>query len=87
MSQKQFCDEMFHNVRRMVNMDFPRAWKETRPYVEKFSTKLNTTAHGWQRVEAACCRVPLRATGAMLTLGDLTANSRMRNRTRSGLMK
>lgn len=54
-SQSQFCDEMFHNVRRMVNMDFPRAWKETRPYVEKFSTKLNTTAHGWQRVEAACC--------------------------------
>ena len=55
MSQKQFCDEMFLNVRRMVNMDFPRAWQETRPYVEKFSTKLNTTADGWQRVEAACC--------------------------------
>ena len=55
MTQAQFCDEMFRNVRRMVNMDFPRAWKETRPYTEKFSTKLRTTASGWQRVEAANC--------------------------------
>ena len=55
MSQAQFCDEMFINVRRMVNMDFPRAWRETRPYAERFSTKLRTTAQGWQRVEPECC--------------------------------
>ena len=54
-SQSQFCNEMFLNVRRMVNMDFPRAWRETRPYAERFSTKLRTTAQGWQRVEAECC--------------------------------
>ncbi|MGN0282743.1 MAG: DUF6055 domain-containing protein [Prevotella sp.] len=55
MTQAQFCDEMFCNVRRMVNMDFPRAWKETRPYAEKFSTKLRTMGAGWQRVEPECC--------------------------------
>ena len=55
MTQAQFCDEMFCNVRRMVNMDFPRAWRETRPYAEMFSTKLITTAAGWQRVEPECC--------------------------------
>ena len=55
MTQAQFCNEMFCNVRRMVNLDFPRAWRETRPYVEKFSTKLRTTAAGWQRIEAANC--------------------------------
>ena len=54
-NQAQFCDEMFIYVRRMVNMDFPRAWRETRPYAEKFSTRLRTTAQGWQRVEAECC--------------------------------
>src|SRR5574344_2338769 len=42
MTQAQFCDEMFCNVRRMVNMDFPRAWRETRAYAEMFSTKLRT---------------------------------------------
>ncbi|MGN1228255.1 MAG: DUF6055 domain-containing protein [Prevotella sp.] len=55
MTQAQFCDEMFCNVRRMVNMDFPRAWRETRPYAEMFSTKLRTTVAGWQRVEPECC--------------------------------
>ncbi|MGM9778958.1 MAG: DUF6055 domain-containing protein [Prevotella sp.] len=55
MTQAQFCDEMFCNVRRMVNMDFPRAWRETRAYAEMFSTKLRTTAAGWQRVEPECC--------------------------------
>lgn len=55
MSQSEFCDEMFCNVRRMVNMDFPRAWKETRPYTEKFSTTLRTTGAGWKRIDAAHC--------------------------------
>ena len=55
MTQAQFCDEMFCNVRRMVNMDFPRAWRETRDYVERFSTELRTAEDGWKRVEAANC--------------------------------
>lgn len=55
MSQSQFCDEMFSNVRRMVNMDFPRAWKETRPYTEKFSNKLIDGKNGWKRIDAAQC--------------------------------
>ena len=54
-SQSQFCDEMFCNVSRMVNMDFPRAWKETRPYAEKFSTELKPAEDGWKRVGAECC--------------------------------
>ena len=54
-SQSRFCDEMFCNVRRMVNMDFPRVWKETRPYAEKFSTELVPAEDGWKRVGAACC--------------------------------
>ena len=55
MTQSEFCDEMFCNVRRMVNMDFPRAWKETRPYAGKFSTNLRATDNGWLRVEAKDC--------------------------------
>ncbi len=55
MSQSEFCDEMFCNVRRMVNMDFPRVWKETRPYTQKFSTALRTTETGWKRIDAAHC--------------------------------
>lgn len=55
MSQSQFCDEMFCNVRRMVNMDFPRAWNETRQYTEKFDDKLVTAKNGWKRIDAAHC--------------------------------
>lgn len=55
MSQSQFCDVMFSNVCRMVNMDFPRAWKETRPYAEKFDNKLVDGKNGWKRIDAAHC--------------------------------
>lgn len=55
MTQGEFCDEMFHNVSRMVNMDFPRTWNETRKYAGRFSTPLEAAARGWQRVDAKHC--------------------------------
>lgn len=55
LSQEEFCDEMFSHVRRMVNMDFPRAWRETRPYAGRFATPLTPVGKGWQRVDTAHC--------------------------------
>lgn len=34
-NQTQFCDEMFDACRHFINWDFPRAWKETRPYANR----------------------------------------------------
>ena len=38
LDQKQFCDEMFDAYRHFINWDFPRVWKETRPYANKYTT-------------------------------------------------
>ena len=55
LSQEEFCDEMFEASCRIVNLDYPRAWKETRPYANRFSTKLEETADGWKRIVPEQC--------------------------------
>lgn len=50
-TQEQFNDEMFDASRRIVNLDFPRAWNETRQYANQFKTKLvNDAKKGYRRV-------------------------------------
>lgn len=49
-NQEQFCDEMFDACRHFINWDFPRVWKETRPYANKYTTKLTTQSDGWYEV-------------------------------------
>ena len=55
LDQKQFCDEMFDAYRHFINWDFPRVWKETRPYTNKFTTSLTTLSDGWYGIAPANC--------------------------------
>lgn len=55
LSQEQFCDEMFDASRHIVNMDYPRAWKETRPYACTIKNTLEETADGWKRIPYDQC--------------------------------
>ncbi len=50
LSQAQFCDEMFDAVRHIVNLDYPRAWQETRPYACALTTPLERVGGGWYQV-------------------------------------
>lgn len=55
LSQEEFCDEMYEASARIINLDYKRAWEETRPYANKFSTKLVAVEDGWQYVSADQC--------------------------------
>lgn len=54
-TQTEFCDEMFDACRRIVNLDFPRVWKETRSYANQMTCKINDVGKGWQRVDSVNC--------------------------------
>ena len=77
LSQKEFCDEMFDATRRIINLDYKRAWKETRNNANKFSTKMIEEADGWMRVAPEQCpenygfnavAMPLPAPGETVTV-------------------
>lgn len=55
LTQEQFCDEMFDACRHFINWDFPRVWKETRRYANKYATKLTPQADGWYEVAPENC--------------------------------
>ena len=55
LDQKQFCDEMFDAYRHFINWDFPRVWKETRPYANKYTTSLTTLPDGWYGIALDNC--------------------------------
>lgn len=55
LDQKQFCDEMFDAYRHFINWDFPRVWKETRPYANKYTTSLTTLSDGWYGIAPDNC--------------------------------
>ncbi len=55
LDQKQFCDEMFDACRHFVNWDFPRVWKQTRPYANRYATSLTPPADGWYRIAPDNC--------------------------------
>lgn len=77
LSQEEFCDEMFDATRRIINLDYKRAWKETRKNANKFSTKLIEESEGWARVAPEQCpenygfnavAMPLPEAGATVTV-------------------
>ena len=55
LGQKEFCDEMFDACRHFVNWDFKRVWKETRPYANQYTCKMNPSEEGWYRVAPENC--------------------------------
>lgn len=55
LSQEAFCDEMFDACRHFINWDFERVHRETRPYANQYTTKLETLEDGWQRVVKENC--------------------------------
>lgn len=55
LSQEAFCDEMFDASRHLVNLDFERVWKNTRPYANQYDCKLSKQADGWYQVPAEVC--------------------------------
>lgn len=55
LNQKQFCDEMFDACRRFINWDFPRVWTETRPYANKYTTRLTVRSDGWYAIAPENC--------------------------------
>lgn len=55
LSQGAFCDEMFDACRHFINWDFERVHRETRPYVNQYTTQLDTLKDGWLRVSKENC--------------------------------
>ena len=60
LAQKAFCDEMFDACRHFINWDFPRVWKETRPYANKYTCQLDICQAGnasanWYRIAPQNC--------------------------------
>ena len=55
LNQKQFCDEMFDTYRHFINWDFPRVWKETRPYANKYTSQLIAQPNGWYGIAPENC--------------------------------
>ena len=55
LNQKQFCDEMFDTYRHFINWDFPRVWKETRPYTNKYTSQLIAQPDGWYGIAPENC--------------------------------
>lgn len=55
LSQNEFCDEMYEASARIINLDYKRAWEETRPYANMFATEFNEGEDGWMYVSADQC--------------------------------
>ena len=55
LGQKEFCNEMFDACRHFVNWDFKRVWKETRPYANQYTCKMNPSKEGWYQVAPENC--------------------------------
>lgn len=56
LNQKQFCDEMFDACCHFVNFDFERVWDKTRPYANRYQTKLVPgKLKDWQYIAASNC--------------------------------
>ena len=55
LSQEAFCDEMFDACRHLINWDFDRVWKNTRPYANKYTCKLTSQSDGWYQVATENC--------------------------------
>ena len=55
LSQRQFNDEMFDANCHIVNFDYPRVWKETRPYACSLNTHLLARRNGWYEVADDNC--------------------------------
>lgn len=56
LNQEQFCNEMFDANRHIINLDFERAWKETRPHANKFTCHLEESAQkGWYQIAEDNC--------------------------------
>lgn len=55
LSQEEFCDEMYEASARIINLDYERAWNETRPYANKFSTSFTDGEDGWKHVAEEQC--------------------------------
>lgn len=78
LSQEEFCDEMYEASSRIINLDYKRAWKETRPYANMFSTKMAEEEDGWITVVPEQCpedygfnaiAMPVPEAGASLAVG------------------
>ncbi len=50
--QEDFCDEMFKASSHLVNMDFKRVFKETRPYSKRLISKFDSLEDGWLRISS-----------------------------------
>ncbi len=77
LSCEDFADEMFEASSRIVNLDYERAWEETRPYANRFSTAFVDGEDGWKHVDPAQCpenfgfnaaAMPVPAPGETLTV-------------------
>ena len=55
LTQEQFCDEIFDACRHFINWDFPRVWKETRPYANQYTCKLNSMDDNWYQITPENC--------------------------------
>ena len=55
LSQEAFCDEMFDACRHFINWDFKRVWKNTRPYANQYTCKMNHLRNGWYQVAPENC--------------------------------
>lgn len=55
LDQTQFCDEMFDACRHFINWDFPRVWKETRPYANQYTCQLEAMDKSWYRIAPENC--------------------------------
>jgi len=54
LSQKQFNDEMLDANRHIINLDYPRVWKETRKEACSLCSKLQLNKKGWYEVADSC---------------------------------
>jgi hypothetical protein len=55
LSHEEFCDEMYEASARIVNLDYKRAWNETRPFANRFSTAFTDSDDGWKTVAKEQC--------------------------------
>ena len=46
---------MFDACRHFINWDFPRVWTETRPYANKYTTRLTAQSDGWYAIAPENC--------------------------------
>lgn len=46
---------MFDACRHLINWDFDRVWRNTRPYANQYTCKLTAQSDGWYQVAAENC--------------------------------